>query len=569
MTKSIIILDSNIVSRSPHLDSDDWIVLHAHAEEWQLQFAVPAVVVMETVNVVHRVWRPSYDKLKGLVAWVDQLGRRTEIDAILSAAEARHARYEDELTARLEVCGVEVVPVPSSISHMEIARRASERRAPYVSSGHGHGQDQSTKDGYRDTLIWLTVLSIAERDPSCDVWFVSDNYSDFGTKGDGSKDPRDTQEYPLRWHQQLEQELTARGLIDRVFYARGLHRLEQHLQSKFAPLSDEELAELWESVDQTELDRALVLALFRAEVEPRSAALPLDTLSATVISSIREHDSLRLSEAAHRAAGTWTAQFSCEVEVGLEVTNHRMDVSETSKTLVVSGRVVVAADHRLIGLTIEALEARSDDPMRRSWARADAVGMTAPELRRLSDALAAYGTAPELPSLSDALAAYGTAPELRRLSDALGKLNIAPELPGLSDALAAYGTAPELRRLSDALGKFNIAPELPGLSDALAAYGTAPELRRLSDALGKLNIAPELPGLSDALAAYGTIPELRRLSDALGKFNIAPQALGLSDAFGDGIGISDALGGGQAPRNVDDSIAQLDSEVDADEGGDV
>ncbi|WP_072802412.1 PIN domain-containing protein [Rhodococcoides yunnanense] len=139
--------------------------------------------------------------------------------------------YEIALRNRISELEAEVVSLPDTIDHTDIARRASERRAPYGVAGNR--DDGQAKDGYRDTLIWLTVLDVAKQEPGCDVWFVSNNYSDFGAKLENS-DSRDTFEYPLDWHSELSPELDQQGLLSRVFYARSLSRLEQHLLSKFA-----------------------------------------------------------------------------------------------------------------------------------------------------------------------------------------------------------------------------------------------------------------------------------------------------------------------------------------------
>lgn len=74
--------------------------------------------------------------------------------------------------------GIQVLPVPS-IDHMEIARRAAKGIAPY----------SEKKDGYRDILIWFTLRSIANRDASNDVWYVSQNTQDFADPGSSGDFP--------------------------------------------------------------------------------------------------------------------------------------------------------------------------------------------------------------------------------------------------------------------------------------------------------------------------------------------------------------------------------------------
>jgi len=369
MSTSIIVLDTNILTRSPFLDSGDWNRLHEHTTDWGLSFTVPEVVFMETVNVVQRQWKPDLDRMKRLstTSWGSRLDK--ELQAVVDAAAERSESYESALRSRIEELKIGITPLPTTIDHLDIARRASERRAPYGSAGNG--KEEYLKDGYRDTLIWLTTLAVAENHPACDVWFVSDNYSDFGDKREDRKDPRDTLEYPLEWHPELAPELEAKGLTNRVFYARGLGRLEEHLLAKFAPLPDAEREELWEAVDRKELDRHLIPALFAAPVEPRAAALPLDTSSATIISSVRASEAVRLTEAARRAANTWTARFNCAMNATVEVTTSQGDVSVESKPLIISGRIDINSENEVTTLKIDAIEATADDPQRRAWERAD------------------------------------------------------------------------------------------------------------------------------------------------------------------------------------------------------
>lgn len=368
MSTSIIVLDTNILTRSPFLDSGEWTQLHDHTTDWGLSFTVPEVVFMETVNVVRREWKPELTRLEQIST--SSWGRRldTELQAVVDAAVERSEGYESSLRSRMEELGIAITPLPTTIDHLDIARRASERRAPYGSAGSG--KDEYLKDGYRDTLIWLTVLKVAENHPNCDVWFVSDNYSDFGGKRE-KKDTRDTSDYPLAWHSELIPELASKGLIDRVFYARGLGRLEEHLLAKFAPLSDAEREELWEALDRSELDRHLIQTLFTTSVEPRAAALPLDTSSATIISSVRASDAIQFTEAARRAANTWTARFNCDIAADVEVTTFQGDVSVESKPLIISGRIDVNSQNEVATLTIDAIDAIADDPQRRAWERVE------------------------------------------------------------------------------------------------------------------------------------------------------------------------------------------------------
>ncbi|QXU56353.1 PIN domain-containing protein [Rhodococcus sp. LW-XY12] len=370
MSKTIIVLDTNILVRRPFLDSSEWTDLSNRSDEWHLHFLVPDVVLMETVNVVRRDWKPDKSRLEQLSSWVHELGMGEALQSILAAADDRAATYETSLRDRLDDLGFEIEPLPATIDHLDIASRASERRAPYGVAGEG--ESAKSKDGYRDTLIWFCVLDVAQRHPECDVWFVSDNFKDFGAKPT-SKDTRDTADYPLDWHSELVPELGNLGLSGRVFYARSLRRLEQHLLAKFSPLEDADRDSLWGTVDRHELDSVLLQVLLSTALDPRSAALPLDTMTARIASSVRSSDSVTLSEAAYRAGGAWTARFTCEVDAGIEVSRRSGDVELVRKRLTLAGRIELTADNQVSDVTVESIRAQEDDPQHRAWERADAV----------------------------------------------------------------------------------------------------------------------------------------------------------------------------------------------------
>lgn len=151
VSTSIIILDTNVLAGRPYLDSHDWRSLYGYADRWNLRFFVPEVVFMETVNVVRRLWKPEIDRLRNMKSWFEQLGKLAEWEAALSAVVDQRDRYAEALKKRLEALGVEIEALPPSIDHMDIARRASEGRAPYALGGT-RPAEMHLKDGYRDTL---------------------------------------------------------------------------------------------------------------------------------------------------------------------------------------------------------------------------------------------------------------------------------------------------------------------------------------------------------------------------------------------------------------------------------
>jgi hypothetical protein len=167
----VIVVDTNIAQNSPGLRSTDWTRLIDSASEWGLRFAIPAVVELETLNDVRRAWEDKRDAVTKLK--ISGFGVDEAKQAIIDGIEARTDRYADELHERLDEIGATVIPVPEFVDVMEIAQRASGRRAPYTGTA---------RDGFRDTLIWHTVRELAVADDDIEVWLVSDNARDFGAE---------------------------------------------------------------------------------------------------------------------------------------------------------------------------------------------------------------------------------------------------------------------------------------------------------------------------------------------------------------------------------------------------
>ncbi|MGW4336617.1 PIN domain-containing protein, partial [Rhodococcus koreensis] len=367
MSATIVVVDTNAISNSPRLKSSGWKGLIDKSSEWDLQFMVPAVVEMEAVNVVRREWRKVKQTIGQLR--VGEFGLSTTLDGMSAAIGDQLDGYEAELRELLNRIGATVVPTPDA-DHLEIARRASERRAPYVDRRQDKSKGNvSSKDGYRDTLIWLTVLDIARSNPDCEVWFVSANHTDFGLPP--SKDQaisEDACPYPL--HPELLEDLSNRGVAeDRVLYVRTLERLEQHLAAQFAALSGGERDALVAKIDTTKFDRYFSLQVATFPLDPEQAALPLGTVEATIQSLPRTASTVRFDEAARRAAGSWTALITTLVEPTIEITNSVGNVEVIDKKLQVFGRVAISAEGAVEDMVVTAIEALPEDPMRRAWQR--------------------------------------------------------------------------------------------------------------------------------------------------------------------------------------------------------
>ncbi|WP_043738098.1 PIN domain-containing protein [Nocardia asiatica] len=346
----IIVVDTNAVCRCPGLSSAAWKSLIEHATDWELQLMTAEVVVMETINVVRRDIQALRKHLESLGRFgLPELG-----DTVKKTLDAHNAGFDEWLTARLGEAGVQVVPTPA-IPHMEIARRASETIPPYT---------VKSKDGYRDTLIWFTLLDIAERHPDQEVWLGSANTGDFGAE------KIDSDAVPAKLQPSLVRELHERGLADRVRYVTKLDILEAHLASECAPLTPQQLRERSARFAQGRAWELLVNGMLGYQVDPASVALPFLASAAEVVGCAEKPlTEWLLTDAAGRGGDAWTARFTLDTEVDIEAVDQAGATREHSKILRISGILRVTATDEMEALTVTSIEALPEDPDRGRWKR--------------------------------------------------------------------------------------------------------------------------------------------------------------------------------------------------------
>ncbi|SHT88651.1 PIN domain-containing protein [Mycobacteroides abscessus] len=360
---TIVIPDTNVFVSAPRMDVPGWLSLVEHQRDWDLRIIVPELVVIETINVVKRGWLREKQRLASIN--LSLFGLEHKKAEILSDIDAQIEAYETQLRDRLTDIGAEIAPTPP-VDHLDVARRASEGRAPYTAKD---------KDGYRDTLIWHTVTETARTNPAAEVWFVSDNHTDFGPKpphwtgeNEGERD-----DCPIRFHADLDTELQVLGLAHQVKYVVSIQRLDQHIAAKFAPINAADLTQRVERISISALASRLVDASLGLQLDPRQAALPLETVLAQIIEARQPLEGWRFQEGAGRGDAGWTARFAVptEVDIAGTVNDSAPSVEVISKTIMLVGDVAISTENEVIDLAVTDGEALSDDPMRERWTRHD------------------------------------------------------------------------------------------------------------------------------------------------------------------------------------------------------
>jgi hypothetical protein len=157
----------------------DWLLRGAAAEflvaessRERLILVVPELVIREAVNLYRRKFESSEKALRSAVRDHRKLAidsRDLQVGQLSIDLDSQQATdtYEGSLRERLEKIGAEIAPIPD-VAHDKLITRALAGHRPF--DPHGH-------KGYRDALIWHTVLEVSRRHGR--VVFISNNVSDF------------------------------------------------------------------------------------------------------------------------------------------------------------------------------------------------------------------------------------------------------------------------------------------------------------------------------------------------------------------------------------------------------
>lgn len=169
-----VLLDSNAIWNQWWLTGKSWEYLRSLVEERRIDLFVPEVVVQEVVRGRHHDANElivALDKINlSRIERLLRLGLPTKREHLASKVQELVADYDTELRARLDELRAVVFPIPS-VSHQTVLTRALESRRPFDTKG---------RDGYRDVLIWHSLLEVSELGYR-GIVFVTNNTSDFCT----------------------------------------------------------------------------------------------------------------------------------------------------------------------------------------------------------------------------------------------------------------------------------------------------------------------------------------------------------------------------------------------------
>ncbi len=197
------VLDTTEVREQRRLESSHFSALIHARKLLDDTVSIPETVLLEYARHIRSEIASHYDSMKRDARELGRILDRTVSAGDVKVAE-EGAAWEAWMRGHLPKLGVQVLPIPE-LPHAIVLQRDLKRRKPFDEDGKG----------YRDTLIWESVLAAAERS-SAQVVFVSRNHKDFAQKNG-------------QLHPDLVADLVARGMPeDRVVYANGLKDVVEH-----------------------------------------------------------------------------------------------------------------------------------------------------------------------------------------------------------------------------------------------------------------------------------------------------------------------------------------------------
>ena len=246
-----IFLDSNIIIADYNLSSPYFQVLESFLRRTNSSLFVP-LIVLEEVKSKYRedllqASRKFWDALKRLYylewslqsersKWPSEFEIPSPADNPLLDVERKVEGYFNYLESRLKLIDAQRPDYPT-VPHARVAERAITRRKPFSEAGKG----------YKDTIIWETILAEAASD-SEEIVFITNNTKDFSAQGSACL--HDDLKHDLKTSGISEERVTLYTSVESFvnsFVAPRLKRLDdlekQLSEGAFASLSLQKLLE--------------------------------------------------------------------------------------------------------------------------------------------------------------------------------------------------------------------------------------------------------------------------------------------------------------------------------------
>jgi len=170
-----VIIDTSIILEDIRFEGSQMSSFESFIESHELEIIVPEVVVDELIAKYSERFDSAIEKVKKVDKYLIDNRIPVEIGSIPNKDDARK-KFRDDIVFRLDQeWGADIVKYPQN-THKKIVDRLLQRKKPFKRSG-------DKEVGYRDYLIWLTVVKLHNTDKNEKIVFLSANTNDFMEKG--------------------------------------------------------------------------------------------------------------------------------------------------------------------------------------------------------------------------------------------------------------------------------------------------------------------------------------------------------------------------------------------------
>jgi hypothetical protein len=167
--KNIVIMDTNIYVKNFYMKHDHYSLLRDSLNQLNLVWGLPEIVFDEVIGKYKNNIVELNKNIKLINKEIKKLIDDDEITQKQIDEEKAYNKYKTSLKRLFRnTINMIMLPYPRK-KHREIADRAIRKLKPFKENG----------DGYRDTLLWETILSVLASEKYANILFVTNDKKDF------------------------------------------------------------------------------------------------------------------------------------------------------------------------------------------------------------------------------------------------------------------------------------------------------------------------------------------------------------------------------------------------------
>ena len=167
--RTLLIMDTNIYFNNFYMKNEHFLALRDSLDQLNLVWGLPKIVFDEVIGKYKNKIAELNKNIKLINKEIKKLIADDKITQKQIDEEKAYNKYKTRLKKLFKnTVNMTLLPYPQK-KHREIADRAIRKRKPFKENG----------DGYRDTLLWETILSVLASEKYANILFVTNDKEDF------------------------------------------------------------------------------------------------------------------------------------------------------------------------------------------------------------------------------------------------------------------------------------------------------------------------------------------------------------------------------------------------------